>query len=204
MRVIRKADEKGALEIAFCRYGDTDKDGDVFEVGSLYSTGNVLMSQFNHSLDVPVGVGVLGQSGMDRTWAGQMHMASQVALDHLAHIIAMDEDQEYSFRALLEEWKFGENYGLIIVRARVIEVSPVMVGAGNHTGTLAVKSGIELHKALGSAGSGSANANSGANSAPLAQAGSEAMPAKAHEPPVADTSKDNNRTKAYLAAMEVE
>ena len=67
-----------------------------------------------------------------------------MAGDTAEHITAMGESQEYSFRAFLEEYTINDNGGYNIKKARVVEVSPVMVGAGNDTGTLSIKKQFEM------------------------------------------------------------
>ena len=139
--ILKEATDEGKLTIAFATYGEEDKDRDIFHPGSLYATGKVAMEQFGHGRDLPIGVGEMTQAGKDAVWTGQLDLENEVARNHFRHIKAMGSDQEYSFRAFIEEYtRNADTGGFNFYKARVFEVSPVLVGAGNNTRTLSQKS----------------------------------------------------------------
>lgn len=153
MSVVKELTPEGKLTIVFANEGTPDLEGDTFSPGSLYSTGKIAMAQFNHSLALPVGVGELARSGNDVTWSGQLRMSDPVAANHFEQMKAMGPDQEFSFRAFIEEYtRNSETGGFNFYKARVIETSPVLAGAGADTRIVAMKSlearGVDTSKLL--------------------------------------------------------
>ena len=144
--MMKATGDNGEIEITIARYGDVDKDGDVFLPGSIFSSKtNIPVAQYQHSLKLPVGVaqysGITDEG--DVVYKGQIDMENVQGADTFRHIKAMGDDQEYSFRFRSKEYTHNEHGGMNFVKADVYEVSPVMTGSGNHTGTISAKEAKE-------------------------------------------------------------
>lgn len=157
--------EDGSVTVAFAVLGDPsdqkaddiDKDGDVSLVGSLPLGKEVPISAYAHASwperggRLPVGLGVLsegkGKGGKNLgILTGRFLAETTHGRDTYLTVKALGALQEWSFGYVAEGSK-GTWAGLpanLNKRYDVYEVSPVLVGAGNGTSTLAVKEGDPL------------------------------------------------------------
>jgi hypothetical protein len=140
--------ETGAVKVAFSRFGVIDKDGDVTFPGALPTGKSVAMSDFNHtSWDgaLPVGKGVIGEAGDLGILDGGFFMDTDQGRNAYHTVKAMADIQEWSYGYVPLPPSGPEMFEGKSVRALrkldVFEVSPVLLGAGVGTGTLAIKSG---------------------------------------------------------------
>lgn len=142
-----KLTEAGEVTVAFSRFNVIDHDGDVTFPGALPAGKAVPMSDFNHSSwdrAMPVGKGVISEDGDLGILTGAFFMDTDQGRNAYHTVKAMDD---------LQEWSYGYHVlegGPIVHDGRnanalrkldVFEVSPVLLGAGIGTGTLAIKSG---------------------------------------------------------------
>ena len=137
---LKQADAEGRLIIQFAKYNEADKDDDVFKTGSIFTAGeNIPMAPYNHGRGEPIGVGRVYSVGDDVLWEGQMFLDYPLAAHTFNVIKAMGPDQEYSFRLFPMQYQRNAKGGLDIASARSTHITPVEIGAGNTTGTRAVK-----------------------------------------------------------------
>lgn len=127
---------------------DIDKDGDVSLKGSI-PTKAVPISAYSHASWphrgglLPVGRGSIGEDGTKALFRGRFNLNSGPGRDTYETVKDMAELQEWSHGYTVVKAKSGEWAGKranIIERFDIHEVSPVLLGAGNDTATLAVKS----------------------------------------------------------------
>lgn len=139
--------EEGAVVVAFSRLNVIDHDGDVTIPGAI-PTKDVAMSAYEHATwsgAHPVGRGVIKEVDDLGVFDGRFFMETTQGRDTYHTVKAMAE---------LQEWSYGyqvlppsgpgvwEGQKVNILKALdIFEVSPVFMGAGIGTSTLAIKSG---------------------------------------------------------------
>lgn len=139
--------EEGAVVVAFSRLNVIDHDGDVTIPGAI-PTKDVAMSAYEHATwngAHPVGRGVIKEVDDLGVFDGRFFMETTQGRDTYHTVKAMAE---------LQEWSYGyqvlppsgpgvwEGQKVNILKALdIFEVSPVFMGAGIGTATLAIKSG---------------------------------------------------------------
>jgi len=154
--------EDGSVTVAFATLGDPtdqkaediDKDGDVSLVGSLPVGKEVPISSYAHASwperggRLPVGIGTItegkGKGGRNLgILTGGFFIDTTHGRDTYLTVKGLRDLQEWSFGYEVESTK-GVWAGVqanLNKRYNVHEVSPVLIGAGNGTQTLAIKSG---------------------------------------------------------------
>lgn len=163
LKVARAVDlnlsEDGSVVVAFAVLGDPkdqkaediDKDGDVSLVGSIPGGKEVPISSYAHGSwpenggRLPVGRGTLSESESKGRKVGVLSGSFLTETTHgrdtYLTVKALGDLQEWSFGYLADggpgEWA-GQKARLN-KRYDIFEVSPVLVGAGNGTHTMAVK-----------------------------------------------------------------
>lgn len=151
--------EDGAVTVAFAVLGDPadqkaediDKDGDVSLVGSMPVGKEVPISSYSHASwperggRLPVGIGTISEGKAKGKnlgiLTGNFFTDTTHGRDTYLTVKGMKDLQEWSF-GYVTQGKAGLWAGLpanINSKYAVLEVSPVLVGAGNGTRTLAVK-----------------------------------------------------------------
>jgi hypothetical protein len=141
-----KLSETGQITLAFAQLNVIDKDGDVTLPGAIPAK-QVPMSAYGHtSWDgaLPVGRGGISEANGWGVFDGQFLMDTTHGRDAYLTVKAMAELQEYSYGYRPAEFSFGEQDGKqvrFLKSLDIFEVSPVLVGAGVGTHTLAIKSG---------------------------------------------------------------
>ena len=141
-----KLSETGSITLAFAQLNVIDKDGDVTLPGAI-PTKNVPLSAYGHtSWDgaLPVGRGGISEANGWAIFDGQFLMDTTHGRDAYLTVKAMAELQEYSYGYRPIEYSFGEQDGQqvrFLKSLDIFEVSPVLVGAGLGTHTLAMKNG---------------------------------------------------------------
>lgn len=154
--------EDGSVTVAFATLGDPtdqkaediDKDGDVSLIGSMPIGKEVPISSYAHASwperggRLPVGIGTItegkGKGGRNLgILTGNFFIDTTHGRDTYLTVKGLRELQEWSFGYEAESTK-GVWAGVqanLTKRYNVHEVSPVLIGAGNGTQTLAIKSG---------------------------------------------------------------
>lgn len=140
--------ETGEVKVAFSRFHVIDHDNDVTFPGALPVGKSVAMSDFNHTSwngALPVGKGVISETTDLGILDGQFFMDTDQGRNAYHTVKAMGDLQEWSYGYQVLPPSGPELFEGKSVQALrkldVFEVSPVLLGAGIATSTLAIKSG---------------------------------------------------------------
>lgn len=142
-------EDKGEVQAVFSTLDVIDKDGDVTEPGA-FGNQKVRISAFNHTSwgnALPIGKGTITESGNEAVLDGQFFMGTQGGKDTFTTIKELDDLMEWSYGYDVLESSDGtfprddENGKSVryLKSLKVHEVSPVILGAGMNTRTLAAK-----------------------------------------------------------------
>jgi hypothetical protein len=145
---IKDAD-RGEVEAVVATIGVVDHDSDVITHDAITNGVTVKMSAYGHDSvygAIPVGKGVIAIEGNKAIFRGRLFLATARGRETFDVLKEMGSDQEWSFgfRVLgsevpSEEWR-GKGADRILTKLDAFEVSPVLIGAGKGTQTMAVKS----------------------------------------------------------------
>jgi HK97 family phage prohead protease len=147
LRVEVKDADKGQVSAVFSTNDVIDSDGDVTVKGAFTDGAPVRISAYQHmswSGALPVGKGVLRVSGKETQLDGQFFLQTTAGRDTFEVVKQMGDLQEWSYGYDVVDAEFGEHDGKnvrFLKALKVHEVSPVLIGAGVGTRTLAAKSG---------------------------------------------------------------
>ena len=150
--------EQGRVEAVFASYNVKDHDGDVTMPGAFEDGAAVRISAYGHASwgpgrgsssvpMMPVGKGVIRVDGDDAVLDGQFFLKTQAGRDTFEVVKEMGSLQEWSYGFDVLDSEQGNWEGepaRFLKRQRVHEVSPVLIGAGFGTHTIAVKSAAEM------------------------------------------------------------
>lgn len=157
--------DKGLVQVEFATLGVKDRDGD-FTLPGAFGTQQVALASYGHgwrSGHLPIGKGTISEKGNKAVGEFQVFMNSAAGREHFEVVKEMGDLQEWSYGfEILETGELTEELRQIgvwrvIQKVRVYEVSPVLVGAGVGTRTLAAKdakpatppkSGPDRHRVL--------------------------------------------------------
>lgn len=141
--------EKGEVEAVFSTFNVIDHDGDVTLPGAFEDGAKVGISAYGHNSwlgGLPVGRGVIRVEKERAVLEGQFFLSTETGKEHFETVKQMGELQEWSYgydvldtgnvEDLPEELQHAYR---VLVKLRVYEVSPVLVGAGIDTETLSIK-----------------------------------------------------------------
>lgn len=133
----------GAVQAVFSTFNVLDKQNDVVLPGA-FTEGVQVPLIWAHEWDsFPVGKGTILVQADRAVFDGAFHLQTQHSRDAYETVKAMGALQEYSYGFDIAESELGDWDGqparLIQKFGRIYEVSPVLVGAGERTGTLAIK-----------------------------------------------------------------
>lgn len=145
-----KLDDQGHVVAVFSEYNKVDKDMDVTLPGAFTDSAEVVLGAYNHASAMgnalPVGRGAIRVRGNMVTFDGKF-FDTDSAKEHYATVKAVGDLQQWSYTYAVEKASFGEFEGQqvrFLEKLRVLEVSPVIEGSGNSTGTLIIKSRKDL------------------------------------------------------------
>ena len=159
-RVEIKNADKGEVVAVFSTFNTVDHDGDVTLRGFFEDGQKVRISAYNHTSwngVMPVGKGVIRVTDTDARLEGQFFMGTAAGRETFQVVKELEDLQEwsYGFDVRAGGARMGEFEGREVrfleatptgdPGGDVHEVSPVMLGAGKDTRTLAVK-GAEMDK----------------------------------------------------------
>jgi hypothetical protein len=139
--------DKGIVIARFATLGVKDRDGDIIMPGSV-GAQRVVVSPYGHKVwqgALPVGKGSVGEEGDEAIANLQYFMDTQAGREHYTVLKELGDGQEWSFGFDVIEWAEPDDeqrqVGVrrIIKGLKIHEVSPVLIGAGIDTATLAVK-----------------------------------------------------------------
>lgn len=146
---IKDAD-KGLVEAVFATFNVVDSDGDVTIPGAFEDGLVVPISSYGHRSwqgALPVGKGAIRQTDTEAILDGRFFMDTPDGAATFSVIKALLEDElgDWSYGYDAMDYSFGEFEGQqvrFLRKQKVHEVSPVLIGAGVNTRTLAAKSGV--------------------------------------------------------------
>lgn len=137
--------DKGLVTAVFSTFNVKDHDGDVTLPGAFADGAEVRISAYNHESwkgALPVGKATIHQDDEKAWFDGQFFLDTQAGEETFKVIKGLGDLQEYSYGFDVLEGEpgvfDGENVQFL-KRLKVHEVSPVLLGAGIGTRTLAVK-----------------------------------------------------------------
>jgi hypothetical protein len=149
-----KADKEGAFVAKIATLDVIDRDQDVTKAGA-FTGKEVLISSYMHGSwqgGLPVGKAVISENGNDVVAEGEFNLDTETGREHYKAVKFSGGLQEwsYGFRVTeegsdeeIDEWAKahdGARPGRILKKVDPFEISPVLLGAGIDTATLAIKS----------------------------------------------------------------
>ncbi len=139
---LKDGDQAGAVVACFSTFDVVDKDRDVV-LASAFTPGQEVPLTWSHDWSQIVGKGVIRVETDRAIFDGAFFLETQAGLEAYKTVKAMGSLQEYSWGFSVVDSSYETRDGKsvrIIKQAKVYEVSPVLVGAGENTRTLAIKS----------------------------------------------------------------
>lgn len=142
--------EKGEVEAVIATLGVVDRDKDVIRADAIKDGAKVKMSAFGHDAmfgNAPVGDGKIVIDGDRAIFKGRLLLQTQRGRETFEILKAMDTEWSFGFRVMGSEvpddkWR-EKGADRILTKLDAFEVSPVLIGAGVGTRTLAVKEADE-------------------------------------------------------------
>lgn len=150
LRVEVKDADLGEVEAVFSTFDVVDSDGDVTLAEAFTDGAPVRISAYGHQSwngVLPVGKGVIKVGDGRAVMRGRFFMDTAAGRDTFTTVKELGDLQEWSYGFDIDEAVAGERDGKqvrILKRLTVHEVSPVLLGAGVGTRTLAVKQLVDL------------------------------------------------------------
>jgi HK97 family phage prohead protease len=144
---LKQGAQEGEFKVAFATLGVIDADQDVTLPGAFTDGEKVLISAWGHNWNqLPVGRGEIREDGSKAISEGRFFMDTQGGREHHATVKNTAELQQWSYGFNVLESAPGQFDGQevrFLKKLEVIEVSPVMRGAGVDTQTLDIKSQLK-------------------------------------------------------------
>lgn len=143
--VVVKDASKGEVSAVFSTFNVLDHDGDVLLPGAIKDGAEVVISAYghrSHAGELPVGKGVIKTSKEDAVLEGKFFLGTEAGRDTFEVVKELGPLGEWSYSLNDVVSKSGEFQGQsanFIESVFVKEVSPVLMGAGLNTRTLATK-----------------------------------------------------------------
>ncbi len=143
-----KAGDKGQVEAVIATFNVVDKDGDYTLPGAFTDGSEVLISAYGHSSwtgQPPVGKGVIRTTTRDARLHGQFFLDTQSGKEHFTVLRELGSKGHWSYGFdVLETGELTDELRKlgatrVLKRLDVFEVSPVLLGAGVDTRTVATK-----------------------------------------------------------------
>lgn len=144
-----KFEEDGTFKALFAPFNNVDKQGDLTLPGA-FGRQNVIISSYDHGSwtgALPVGKGVIYDGEDGGIVEGKFFLDTTGGKDTYNTVKQLGDLQEWSYalpEIESETMTINEQTVRVLKRIRVNEVSPVLMGAGNGTRTLAIKSGASF------------------------------------------------------------
>jgi hypothetical protein len=149
-RVDIKSADRGEVSAVFSTFNVRDLDGDVTLPGAFDDGAEVVISSYQHTSwggALPVGKGRIRTTGTEAILDGRFFLDTTAGRDTFTVVKELGPRQEWSYGYDVLEAESGTFAGedvQFLKRLKVHEVSPVLVGAGIGTRTLAVKALTDL------------------------------------------------------------
>jgi hypothetical protein len=146
-RVEIKAGDKGQVNAVFSTFNVLDKDSDITLPGAFAEGAPVVISAYGHKSwegALPVGDGIIRTTAKEAVLDGQFYMDTTHGADAFRTVKRLAERGlgQWSYGYDVQDADYGEMDGKqvrYLKRLSVTEVSPVLIGAGVNTRTLATK-----------------------------------------------------------------
>lgn len=132
---------EGTVTAIFATLNVVDKDGDVILPGA-FTDGQAVPLVWHHRWESPIGKGQVRLTPTQALFEGHFFLETQAGAEAYKTVQAMGALQEWSWGFRVVETRDEQRDGRrvrVIVKADLFEVSPVLVGAGRGTGTVALK-----------------------------------------------------------------
>ena len=149
-----KAEKEGMFVARIATLNVRDLVGDVTLPGAFPEGKALLVSAFGHASSMgdalPVGKAIVHEQGGEVIAEGQFFLGTSAGKDHYDLVKAAGDILEWSYGYRATEWEMGEWEGKearLLKKVNPFEVSPVLMGAGLNTRTLAVKRAASLAEA---------------------------------------------------------
>jgi len=138
------ADQTGQFRALFSRFNNIDKQGDITLPGAFEEGAPIKIAYWGHRWEnLPVGRGEIHQDD-EKAWVdGRFFLDTEAGLETYKTVKELGELAEwsYGFEVLdAAEDKVDGKKVRVLKKLKTFEVSPVFIGAGNNTQTLAIKS----------------------------------------------------------------
>ena len=143
-------EQKGQFQAVFSRFDEIDKHGDITKPGAFKDGQEVRISAWGHNWgSLPVGKGTIYQDA-EKAWVdGEFFLDTTGGADTYKTVKNLGSLQEwsYGFDVLKSSnGKSGDQEVRFLEAMNVFEVSPVLIGAGNHTTTTIIKDAIHTEQ----------------------------------------------------------
>jgi len=142
-----KADSpEGTIEAVFSTLGVVDRGGDIVEKTAIEDGKSVPMV-WSHDWSRMIGKGTVRVEDDRAVFTGNLFLDTDAGLDAYRTMKAMGDLLEYSWGFMPKEVEWIERDEKLIrriIKAEQFEISPVLVGEGLNTGTLAIKHGLRF------------------------------------------------------------
>lgn len=154
--VVIKNVDLGEIEAVFSRFDVIDLDGDVTRKGAFTDGAPVVISAYGHRSwqgELPIGKGTIHELDDVAVLRGRFFLNTthgRDAFETIKELADGDDLQEWSYSlhdVVAKSDTVDGRKVRVIEKVRVKEVSPVLIGAGIDTGTLAVKTVKQLASA---------------------------------------------------------
>jgi len=143
---LKQEGDQGLVTAVFATLNVIDEDGDVTLPGA-FGEQSVKLASWGHGWgELPVGRGRIFEEDEKAVFDGRFFLDTMAGQEHFTTVKNLAELQEWSYGFKILERAEGEFNGQqvrFLKRMKVWEVSPVMVGAGVDTMTIAIKNGNE-------------------------------------------------------------
>jgi hypothetical protein len=141
-----KADDQlGMVRAVFSSLGVEDHDNEITAIGAFTEGEKVILSSWGHGWgDLPVGKGEIHSDVKEAWMDGMFFLDTGAGRETYLTVKGLAELQEWSYGFEVLESEYQNINGKqvrILKKLRVIEVSPVLQGAGIGTHTVAIKEG---------------------------------------------------------------
>lgn len=138
------ADQTGQFRALFSRFNNIDKQGDITLPGAFEEGAPIKIAYWGHRWEnLPVGRGEIHQDD-EKAWVdGRFFLDTEAGLETYKTVKELGDLAEwsYGFEVLdSAEDKVDGKKVRVLKKLKTFEVSPVFIGAGNNTQTLAIKS----------------------------------------------------------------
>lgn len=144
-----KSIDQGEVSAVFSTFNVIDKDGDVTLPGAIKNGTEVVISAYGHESWrglLPVGKGVIRTTTREAILEGRFFLETTAGRETFETVKQLGDLQEWSYSLSdvdAYSGEFGGRPAQFLRSITVKEVSPVLVGAGVDTRTLATKAAAE-------------------------------------------------------------